>query len=425
MSTITVKPPIWTDRQKEAAKLLNGPATNILLYGGSRSGKTRLIVEWIVRMCFQVSGLRAFVLRYRRSHAKDTVWHETLITEVLPKWGITEDLVNKSDLMIPLPNGSEIWAGGTDDRARLEKILGHGAGLIYLNEASQISYEAHSLARTRLSQALTFAPKTPRAGQTWTPKIICDCNPPGPEHWTHRLFIDHIEPSDRRELSPERYVSLLMNPTDNLVNLPASYLEELAELPEAQRARFLKGEWTKPEGAIFPEFNESRLIDDAPKCERYVVGMDLVTYAAVLIGIQRYTKRGNVCHRIYCIDEWHQRGALAHDAEAAIQTLWSDRYDFTTIIDHNLGQAGTKEFDRSRLANKGQGSVEAGIVQMQGAMHNDEFFVCRRCKVLRYELDNYSRDDLGAVVKQDDHHIDATRMAVYTSIRRRREIVAA
>jgi hypothetical protein len=95
------------------------------------------------------------------------------------------------------------------------------------------------------------------------------------------------------------------------------------------------------------------------------------------------------------------------------------------LIDHNLGRAGTREFDRSKLADKGQGSVEAGIVQMQTAMHNGDFFVSRKCKVLHYELENYHRDDTGAVVKLDDHHIDATRMVVYTAIRKRKEIQAA
>ncbi len=422
MSVITVAPPKWTARQVEAAPLLTGPATSVLLYGGSRSGKTLLIVEWIVRMCHMVPGLRAFILRYRRSHAKDTVWHETLLQEVLPRWGVTEDQVDKSDLMIPFGNRSEIWVGGTDDKSRLEKILGHGAGLIYNNEASQISYDAYVLGRTRLSQKLAFAPGTPRAGEEWLPKIVSDCNPPGPKHWTHRIHLDHVEPKDTRDLDPELYVSMRMNPVDNAVNLPKSYLDMLDELPEAQKARFKRGEWTKPEGAVFPEFGDALLIDEAPVCEKYVVGVDLITYAAVLIGIQRYQKGDQIKHRAYCVDEWSRSGALAHEAETAIHLLWGDDYDFTTIIDHNLGKAGTKEFERSRLADKGPGSVEAGIAQMQTMMHNGEFFVHRRCASLRYGLENYHRDEDGDVVKSDDHHNDAVRMVIYTKIPRKRAI---
>ncbi len=421
---INVYPLEWTAKQIEAAALLNGDAKNILAYGGSQSGKTRLFVEWIVRACHSVPGLRALILRHRRSHAKDSIWHETLVSHVLPRWGIAEDQINKSDLMVPFSNGSEIWVSGTDDPARIEKLLGRGAGLAYLNEVSQISYDAASLVRTRMSQRLVYGPTMPKAGQLWVPRILYDCNPPGPEHWIHRLFMDHVEPRDGKPLDPDRYVSLLMNPADNLANLPPGYIKDLEELPKAQRDRFLHGLFTKPEGAIFPEYTEDCRLDDAPECERYIVGVDLVTYAAVLIGIQRHTEGDKIHHRVYCIDEWSRTGALAHEANAAIQQKWGDRYKFTTVIDHNLGQAGTRQFDHSRLANKGPGSVEAGIVQIQTAMHNGEFYVCRRCKVLHYEIENYHRDDTGGVVKQDDHHIDAVRMVVYTAIRKRREIQA-
>jgi hypothetical protein len=215
-----------------------------------------------------------------------------------------------------------------------------------------------------------------------------------------------------------------LNPRDNVDHLPPGYIEQLEELPAHQRARFLDGEWTKPEGAVFPEYSEDCLIDEVPTCEVYRVGMDLVTYAAVLVGFQRYQHNGDIRWRIYCVDEWRQPNALAHEAEAAIRSRWSD-YDFVTLIDHNLGKAGIREFERSRLADKGQGSVEAGIVLMQTAMHHGDFFVCRNCSTLHYELENYHRDENGAIVKEDDHGIDATRMATFSTIRKRREIIAA
>jgi hypothetical protein len=242
------------------------------------------------------------------------------------------------------------------------------------------------------------------------------------------VFIDHQEPKDSSPLNPDKYAAMLMNPIHNLDNLPANYMATLDELPDRERRRFKEGQWTIPEGAIFPEYGEHMLIphEDIPDCEKYVVGVDLVTYAAVLLGFQRYTREKTGIHwKCYVIDEWHQDGALAHDAEAAIESLWGGEYQFTKVLDHNLGKAGTREFTNSRLARKEQGSVEAGIVQMQSLMHLGDFYVAERCRVLHYELENYHRDELGAVVKQDDHHIDAARMSIYTTIRKRREIRAA
>ena len=194
-----------------------------------------------------------------------------------------------------------------------------------------------------------------------------------------------------------------MNPVHNVENLRSGYLEDLAELPDVQRRRFLHGEFVKPEGAVFSEYS-GELIDKVPRCERYIVGIDMVTYAAVLIGLQRYTdKRGKIRRKIYCVDEWQRFGAIAHEANEVITNKWGKKYHYRAYIDHNLGEAGTREFDHSELAKKGQGSVDAGISELQTAMHLGDFYVSQRCKLLHYQLQNYRRDENGVIIREDDH----------------------
>ena len=362
--------------------------------------------------CLQFPGLRALFVRHRRQHAKESIWHETLLGEVLKRYPEDVYSVNQSDLFVQFYNGSEIWVAGTDDEARIEKILGRGMGAVLFNEASQISYKAFSLIRTRLSQKI----------EGWRPRIGVDCNPPAPTHWTHRIFIDHKEPTSGKALDASTYAAMRMNPADNAENLPDTYLDDLRELPDAEWRRFGLGEWVKPTGSVFPEYSEQLLTDDIPDCERYIVGVDMVTYAAVLIGLQRYTKKNAIRHRIYIVDTWARGGALAWETNLAIKERWLDEYHYTAFIDHNLGIAGTREIERSQLAQKGPGSVEAGIVQLQTSMHNDEFRVARHCKELHYQLENYRRDESGGIVKEDDHLIDGLRMADYSAIRKRRII---
>ena len=403
--------PTWTTKQAEAFALLRDNA-RVLLYGGSRSGKTRVLVEFFAMACLKFPGLRILFVRYRRQHAKESIWHETLLGEVLKRYPDDAYEVNQSDLYVQFANGSEIWVAGTDDAARIEKVLGRGMGGVLFNEASQISYKAFSLIRTRLSQKI----------DGWRARIGVDCNPPAPTHWTHRVFIDHKEPTSGKKLDASTYASMRMNPADNAENLPDTYIDDLKELPDAEWRRFGLGEWVKPTGAVFPEYSESMLIDEAPDCERYIVGVDLVTYAALLVGLQRYTKGNSIRHRIYFVDEWARPSALAWETNLAIKERWLEEYNYTAYIDHNLGLAGTREIERSMLAQKGPGSVEAGIAQLQTAMHNDEFRVCRRCKETHYQLENYRRDEAGGIVKEDDHLIDGGRMAVYSAIRKRRII---
>lgn len=364
--------------------------------------------------CLKFPGLRILFVRYRRQHAKESIWHETLLGEVLKRYPSDTYDANQSDLFIRFYNGSEIWVAGTDDEARIEKVLGRGMGGVLFNEASQISYKAFSLIRTRLSQKI----------EGWRARIGVDCNPPAPTHWTHRIFIDHKEPTSGKALDASTYAAMRMNPADNLENLPDTYLDDLRELPDAEWRRFGLGEWVKPVGSVFPEYNESLRLDDIPACEKYVVGVDLVTYAAVLLGLQRYSEGLSIRHKIYVVDEWARLGALAWEANEAITEKWGE-YDYTAYIDHNLGQAGTREFDHSRLAQKGKGSVDAGIVQLQSAMHLGDFAVARHCSQIHYQLENYRRDEAGAIVKEDDHLIDALRMAVYSTIRKRRILQGA
>ena len=414
-ATDTANPqrPSWTTKQHEAFGLLRD-YSRILLYGGSSSGKTRVLVEFFAGACLEFPGLRGLFLRHRRQHAKESLWHESLLSEVLPRYPRESYEPNQGDLYIKFANGSEIWVSGTDDESRIEKVLGRGMGFIYLNEASQISYKAFTMVRTRLRQKI----------KGWHPRVAVDCNPPAPTHWTHRVFIDHREPSSGKNLDPTGYVALRLNPADNADNLPDGYMDELRQLPDAEWRRFGLGEWVKPVGAVFPEYGEHLLADDIPPCEKYVVGVDLVTYAAVLLGLQRYSEGMSIRHKIYIVDTWSRAGALAWEANEAITEKWSE-YNYTAYIDHNLGQAGTREFDHSRLAQKGKGSVEAGIVQLQGAMHLEDFKVARHCSQLHYEMGNYRRDEAGAIVKADDHHIDALRMAIYSTIRKRRVLEGA
>ena len=88
-ATETAKPssfrPAWTDKQTGAFALLRD-YPRLLLYDGSRSGKTRVLVEFDTMACLKFPGLRILFVRYRRQHAKESIWHETLLGEVLKRY---------------------------------------------------------------------------------------------------------------------------------------------------------------------------------------------------------------------------------------------------------------------------------------------------------------------------------------------------
>ena len=66
-----------TEKQCEAVKLLSSPARHIMLFGGSRSGKTFLAVRaLIIRASKEKS--RHVILRLNFNHIKTSIWLDTL-----------------------------------------------------------------------------------------------------------------------------------------------------------------------------------------------------------------------------------------------------------------------------------------------------------------------------------------------------------
>ncbi|MCF1549917.1 hypothetical protein, partial [Escherichia coli] len=57
--------------------VLQGPATHQMLFGGSRSGKTFLLVRNVVVRALKAAGSRHAVFRYRFNAVKSAVWLDT------------------------------------------------------------------------------------------------------------------------------------------------------------------------------------------------------------------------------------------------------------------------------------------------------------------------------------------------------------
>jgi hypothetical protein len=232
-----------TDKQLQAVDLLASKASNILLFGGSRSGKTAILIAVMICRALKAQS-RHLILRYRFNHIKTSIWLDTLpkvldlvAPEVPVNW-------NKSDFVLEFQhNGSEIWIGGLDDKERTEKILGTEYSTIFFNECSQMTYESVETARTRMAEKSGLALKS-----------YFDCNPPRKRHWAHKLWIENVSPVDGGPFdNPEDYACLLMNPEDNRENLPDGYIENvLGKLSKRQRDRFLLGLWgSDEEGALW------------------------------------------------------------------------------------------------------------------------------------------------------------------------------
>ena len=260
---------VLTERQKEAEEILRGPAKHVMLFGGSRSGKTFLIIKEMIE--------RALVCKSRHAILRFTLTelNRAIINDTFPKVmqlcfpGIADQCtINKQLFFVKFPNGSEIWFGGLADSKQADKILGQEYSTIYLNECSQISMGTRETVISRLAEKTVLRNK-----------MFYDCNPSSKRHWSYMYFIEKVHPARNQPLkTPENYDSLQMNPEDNLGNIDEEYISELQEFSAQKRRRFYEGVFAdEGDNALFSPnlLDKGRVLnDDIPDMQRVVIAID-------------------------------------------------------------------------------------------------------------------------------------------------------
>lgn len=261
--------------QIKAQELFTTDALFILLYGGSRSGKTYLAVRNIVTRAGAASNSRHCILRFRFNQVKTAIVLDTFPKVMRECFPNVKYKIDKQDWYARFENGSEIWFGGLDDKDRTEKILGKEYVTIYIDECPHVSWHSVGIVSTRLAQKVDRLDGTPM--QT---RIYMSCNPPKKNHWVYLVFIKKIDPETKVPFNkPSNYLCYgPMNPDGNAENITDGYLDTLAQLSGHLRKRFLLGEFgdATPNALFLDETIEKWRITDGnvPQFIRVVVGVD-------------------------------------------------------------------------------------------------------------------------------------------------------
>lgn len=255
-----------TVKQIEAVRLMSR-FIEVLLEGGSRSGKTFIAIYAIIVRSLKYQGSMHLVVRFHAVDILASLWSQTFPKVVKIAFPGLMFETNEKKLCITFPNGSQIWFSGTDDKDRIEKLLGQEWDTIYMNEGSQFPHSTYELLKTRLN---------PRTGIK--PLFIIDYNPPSKKHWGFMIFHLGVNPETKQPLShPERYAKLQMNPFDNKENLSEGYIETLESMSEKKQRRFLKGEYSDDtERALWKRvwIQDTRIKEKPKDILRVIVAID-------------------------------------------------------------------------------------------------------------------------------------------------------
>ena len=262
-----------TEKQCEVRKVFATAARYILVYGGSRSGKTFFTIYSMITRMLKAPGARQVVFRQDGVDAKQSIGNETVPDVVALAYPGLVLKWREKDGYYEAPNGSQLWLCGLKDKARLDKVLGKEFVGIYINEASQIALDALRVVLTRLAQVVYQLD-----GRVLKQKLYVDLNPTVAAHWTYQIWVLGLNPEDGTAIEghAEEYASITVNPSDNEQNLSPEYLDSLAKMPERMRRRFYDGKFTADDDNALWRRSYIKH-DDPPEMKRVVVAVDPAT----------------------------------------------------------------------------------------------------------------------------------------------------
>lgn len=310
--------------------------------------------------------------------------------------------------------GRTVHLYGANDASSETKIRGLTVSLAYVDEATIIPEGFWNMLVTRLSVDGA--------------RLLATTNPGSKSHWLRKNWIMNA--------AEKNLVHFAFTMEDN-PSLSEQFKADMrASYAGVFYLRFILGQWTNAEGAVYSMWNEDKHTiahaDLPPIARTLAVGMDYGTTnttAAVLLGLTDEQQP-----RLVLIDEWHYSSA-EHHGETIPDIELSKR--FREWLNTNHSSANTyvpaPEFVfldpsaasmRSQLHTDGltpwpaDNSVLDGIQDVGSLLAQGKLLVTDRCKGFLAEVTEYEWDAKAAeegrdeVVKRDDHFCDAVRYAI-------------
>lgn len=415
-----------TPKQQRAWLMLTDKKlTKIGFFGGKRSGKTDVVLEYMIARGLRFRECDQIIFRKARNAAKASIWNGSLkkyLSRHVPRSWYH---LGESDLELTFKaTDSRILIGGLDDKDRTEKVFGTEYATVYANEATQISWKTCQDAMTLAAQA----PLHIETGRPATPKTILDANPRGPRHWLRRVGIEHVDPKTRKQLAGlHRWGGIHdWTPYDNIANLSPAYIETLEALPDIMKRRMVNGEWVENEGAVYNEFDEDTHVckdcetrpdfcPRAKKAKKMVGGVDFGYHDPFVFGWHAIDEDG----RLLLVRERYKTEVIVEDHA---QMIKREPYRLTwTVADHDAEDAATlkRHGVRTRKAHK-SGGIRGGIdlVKARLKVQGDgrpRYQVCQFCTNIIGEFYEYIEDekDNENPLDENNHGMDMTRYVVW------------
>lgn len=377
------------DKQEEF--LLAGLSRINLLEGSVRSGKTWIsLVAWAFFVADSPRNAEFLMVGKTMTTLKRNCL--TLLQDLEPTFRFNTG--SKEAVLY----GRRIWLEGADNERAENKIRGMTLSGAYVDELTMIPEGFYYMLLSRLSM--------PGA------KLIATTNPDSPMHYVYKDIIcnDKIH---------KRVTKFLIQ--DNVKFLGQQYIDDLsAEYKGVFYRRFLLGEWVVAEGLVYPSYDNTVKTEDRSYTD-YVISMDygILNPTAMLL----FGKTNDGVW--YLVNEYYHSGRDTNEQKtdeqyyAELEKLAGDKKVSELIIDPSAASFIALCRQRGRFrTRKADNSVLDGIQNTSLCLARRSVLVNDCCKNTIREFGLYSwnsdRMDKDAVIKENDHAMDALRYFVQT-----------
>lgn len=362
----------------------------IINRGGARSSKSYSIAQLMIDYFFTVPNIKILVVRKTLTSLR--VSTIPVIYHLLDSYGVRSRVrEEKQALNIYSPTNGLIHFGGLDDP---EKIKSTDWNLIWMEEATEFSYEDYIVLKTRLSAPTYLGFRN---------KIILSFNPIDEFHWIKTKIVDERGPD-----VTEIHSSYIHNPF-----ISEDYVQILRSL-QAQDHNFWRiyalGEWGRLEHIIFNNW----LIDSMPPDKGEVIyGLDFgfnnpsclteITFDGFEAGVREMLYQTGLTNsqlkdEILKIIPAHRRGR---------EPIYADSAEPARIKE--LNDAGLWVIPAEKSVTDGLDVVKRHRLHI----HPDAINVLKEIRGYSYKTDKNNRvyED---PVKFNDHAMDSIRYGIYT-----------
>lgn len=380
----------------DQARFITSNSPEVLMAGGIASGKSVALCISLIQKAL-VPGAVCILTRKTLTDLKASTLRLLLEPEgtrppLLPK-GTYE--WNKTDRIIEIRGGGIIYYTGCDDPMKIRSI---NASDIFIDEVSQLDENEFNELKMRLRVNVGSL------------QIKAVTNPANKSHWLYKRFV--LNKTEEREMI---YANSLNN-----IYLPKRTLDHLHNLKGETFDKMVLGQWLSQEKIIYKQFNPQYHVKDfnwkdmVKDFEDFFISIDVGwtnASALLLVGLHKNGK-------IYVCDEFEKPHQLIGKLGYQLSRWIKDCGDANIICDPAAAQVINELCAKGFNVKKAPNEVNSGISLVQSAFEENVLVISSSCVDLIREIEGYSRDDFGKIIKEDDHLVDALRYNIsYLSLR--------